>query len=299
MIVIDNDGQTNDKAQTLIEAFSLIEQYSGEYFVILYDGSALNSQQLADYFAEDVVLLQKIGINPIIIHGAGDKIDDALNRMQISTSVSEGKKFAKHSTIEVIEMILSGLVNKQIVYNINKNGGTAIGLSGKDGNLVEARRLLRRTKSSSDSNIQQIIDLEFVGEPVMINPEILINLEETDLIPVIAPIGVGENGESYNLSPIHLAAIISGTLAACKLIIMTDEKLVVKGEPLEKDLPMSYAVKLLESEGVSTDLRELLRVAVTALEHHTESVNIINASVPHALLTDLFSSERSGSLIYL
>ncbi|MCZ6483698.1 MAG: acetylglutamate kinase, partial [Alphaproteobacteria bacterium] len=187
------------KAKTLSEALPYMRRYAGETFVIKYGGHAMGDPQLAGPFARDVVLLKQVGINPVVVHGGGPQIGEMLERLKIKSSFVDGLRVTDRDTVEIVEMVLSGSINKQIVTWINEAGGKAVGLSGKDGNLIEARKL-RRTHRESDSNIEKILDLGFVGEPYRINPHSLATFEESDIIPVIAPIGVGRKGETYNIN---------------------------------------------------------------------------------------------------
>ena len=192
------------KAGILSEALPYMRRYAGKSFVIKYGGHAMGDERLALSFARDIVLLKQIGINPVVVHGGGPQIGAMLERLKIQSSFVDGLRVTDETTVEVVEMVLSGKINKEIVTAINRAGGTAVGLSGKDGGLVVAHKLTR-TKRDPDSNIERVLDLGFVGEPERINPHVIEVFRHSDIIPVIAPIGVGAEGETYNiLSLIHI-----------------------------------------------------------------------------------------------
>ena len=184
-----------DKAQTLSEALPYMRRYAGETFVVKFGGHAMGDASLAKKFARDVVLLKQVGIHPIVVHGGGPQIGQMLERLKIKSEFIDGLRVTDKATVEIVEMVLCGSINKQIVTEINEAGGNAIGLSGKDGNLIQARKL-KKTHRMSDSNIEKILDLGFVGEPSRINPHVLETFKDSDIIPVIAPIGGGQKGET-------------------------------------------------------------------------------------------------------
>ncbi len=182
-----------EKARTLSEALPYMRAYAGKTFVVKYGGHAMGDPELAKLFARDIVLLKQVGINPIVVHGGGPQIGTMLERLKIKSSFIDGLRVTDAATVEVVEMVLAGSINKQVVGSINEAGGTAIGLSGKDGNLIQARKL-KRKKRDPDSNIEKVIDLGFVGDPVAINSSVLEELASSDIIPVIAPLGTGPKG---------------------------------------------------------------------------------------------------------
>ncbi|BAE53162.1 acetylglutamate kinase [Paramagnetospirillum magneticum] len=210
-----------DRAKTLSEALPFMRQFNDETLVIKFGGHAMESDDLARLFARDVVLLKQVGINPVVVHGGGPQIDAMLKRLDIQTPRVDGLRFTDEATVEVVEMILAGKINKQIVSAINEAGGFAVGLSGKDGHLIRARKL-RRTKKDPDSNIEKVLDLGFVGEPAEINPHILDQFKKSDTIPVIAPVGMGGAGETYNINADTAAGAIAGATNAKRLLMLTD-----------------------------------------------------------------------------
>lgn len=286
------------KARTLSEALPYMRRFAGETFVIKFGGSTMGSEELAQNFARDVVLLKQIGINPIVVHGGGPQIGKMLERLKIQSSFIDGLRVTDQATVEIVEMVLSGSINKQIVSSIHAAGGVAIGLSGKDGNLIEARKI-RRTKSDPDSNIEKILDLGFVGEPVMVNPDILVALEESDIIPVIAPIGVGENGETFNINADTAAGAIASALAASKLLMLTDVPGVLdKEKNLISELTMSDARRLIKDGTISGGMIPKVETCMHAVEHHTDAAHILDGRVPHVLLLEVFTEHGTGTMIH-
>lgn len=286
------------KASTLAEALPYMRQFAGETFVIKYGGSAMDGGELAAKFAHDIVLMKQVGINPVIVHGGGPQINAMLSKLKIQSSFIDGLRVTDHDTVEIVEMVLSGSINKQIVSSINAAGGSAIGLSGKDGNLIEARKL-RRTKRDPDSNIEKILDLGFVGEPTMINPDILVVFEESDIIPVIAPIGIGENGETFNINADSVAGAIASALAASKLLILTDVPgVLTKEKELISELTSTEVRKLIKDGTISGGMIPKVETCIAAIEHHTEAAHILDGRVPHVLLLEIFTEHGTGTMIY-
>ncbi|MDE3037537.1 MAG: acetylglutamate kinase, partial [Pseudomonadota bacterium] len=233
-------------AAMLSEALPYMRQFSGQTFIIKYGGHAMGDATLSRQFAGDIVLLKQVGINPIVVHGGGPQIGRMLERLKIKSSFIDGLRVTDSAAVEIVEMVLSGSINKQIVSEINAAGGTAIGISGKDGQLIEARKL-RRSVRDPDSNIEKILDLGFVGEPVRINPTILQEFAESDIIPVIAPIGIGDKGETFNINADTVAGAMAAALAAAKLMILTDVAGVLsKNGELISDLTVKEARKLMK-----------------------------------------------------
>lgn len=213
--------ETQRIANTLIEALPYMRRYRGAVMVIKYGGHAMGDEQVAADFARDVVLLKQIGINPVVVHGGGPQIKVMLDRLKIQSSFVDGLRVTDAATVEVVEMVLAGRINKEIVTAIQNAGGVAVGLCGKDGRLIEAKKLTR-TRRDPDSAIEQVVDLGFVGEPTRINTHVLDVLTQSDIIPVIAPIGVGEEGQTFNINADTAAGAVAGALKARKLLMLTD-----------------------------------------------------------------------------
>jgi acetylglutamate kinase len=285
------------KARTLSEALPYMRRHAGRTFVIKYGGHAMGDERLADLFARDVVLLKQIGINPVVVHGGGPQIGQMLDRLKIQSSFVDGLRVTDAATVEVVEMVLSGSINKQIVTAINNQGGRAVGLSGKDGHLIVARKL-RRTTRDPDSNIEKILDLGFVGEPYQINPQILETFERSDLIPVIAPIGLGRNGETFNINADTAAGAIASALGAKRFFLLTDVAGVLdKQKNLMPELSLEESRRLMQDGTISGGMIPKLETCIQAVEQGVDAAVILDGRVPHALLLEIFTEGGAGTLI--
>jgi acetylglutamate kinase len=285
-------------AATLSEALPYMRQFADETFVIKYGGHAMGDATLARQFAEDIVLLKQVGINPIVVHGGGPQIGAMLERLKIPTSFVDGLRVTDSMTVEIVEMVLSGSINKHIVSEINAAGGTAIGISGKDGQLIEARKL-RRSVRDPDSNIEKILDLGFVGEPVRINPTILQEFAESNIIPVIAPIGIGEKGETFNINADTVAGALAAALAAAKLMILTDVAGVLDtNKELVSELSIRDARKLMKDKVITGGMIPKTETCIHALENDVEAAHILDGRLPHVLLLETFTKYGAGTMIY-
>lgn len=286
------------RAKTLSEALPYMREFAGETFVIKFGGSAMGDTDLAKHFAHDVVMLKQIGINPIVVHGGGPQIGQMLEKLKIKSDFIDGLRVTDKATVEIVEMVLSGSINKQIVTEINAAGGAAVGLSGKDGSLIQARKM-RRTKRDSDSNIEKILDLGFVGEPQYVNPDILVAFEESNIIPVIAPIGMGSKGETYNINADTAAGAVASALAARKLIMLTDVPGILskKGE-LIGQVSLPDANKLIKDGTVSGGMIPKLETCISALKHNVDAAHILDGREPHVLLLEVFTEAGTGTMIY-
>lgn len=297
MAKIESNEEKLKRVKTLSEALPYMRKFAGETFVIKYGGSAMGDKALSKSFAEDIVMMKQVGINPIIVHGGGPQISAMLEKLKIKSPFVDGLRVTDQATVEIVEMVLSGSINKQIVSDINSVGGMAIGLSGKDGNLISARRM-RRTKRTTDSNIEQILDLGFVGEPTNINPEALVVLEESDIIPVIAPIGRGENGETFNINADSVAGAIASALAANKLIMLTDVPGVLdENKELISEIKSQKVNQMIKNKVISGGMIPKVQTCVGAIQNHTESAHIIDGRVPHVLLLEVFTNHGTGTMI--
>lgn len=284
-------------AKTVSEALPYIRQFAGETFVIKFGGHAMGDPELTKTFARDIVLLKHIGINPVVVHGGGPQIGAMLERLNIKSDFVDGLRVTDKNTVDIVEMVLSGSINKEIVTEINQAGGMAIGMSGKDGNLIRARKL-RRTVKDPDSNIEKILDLGFVGEPTDVNPMILEDFLDSDVIPVIAPIGVGENGETYNINADTAAGAIAAALSATKLLMLTD----VAGI-LNKDGDLISECSIEEARGLIADgtirggMIPKVETCIDALEHDTQAAHILDGRIPHVLLVETFTEHGASTMI--
>ena len=299
MVQKDNNQkkQSHAKAAILGEALPYIRRHTGETFVIKYGGHAMGDPDLAELFANDIVLLNHVGINPIVIHGGGPQIAEMLERLKIQSSFVDGLRVTDAATVEVVEMVLAGKINKQIAAAINSAGGLAIGLSGKDGNLIQAAKI-RRTKRDPDSNIEKILDLGFVGEPKSITTHLLEVFKETDIIPVIAPIGSGDNGETYNINADTAAGSIASAMSASRLLLLTDVAGVLdsNGELIEK-MDAKKARELIAAGIIKDGMIPKVETCLNAIEEGVDAAVIIDGKVPHALLLELFTEHGAGTLI--
>ena len=284
-------------AKTLTEALPFLLRYDSETIVVKYGGHAMGDKHLAHDFARDMVLVKQVGINPVVVHGGGPQIAGMLDRLKIKSSFVEGLRVSDAETVEVVEMVLAGKINKQIVSAISREGGRAVGLSGKDGDMIVARKL-HRTVRDPDSNIERVLDLGFVGEPETINVEVLDAIIEADLLPVIAPIGVSPEGDTYNINADTAAGAIAGKLEAKRLFLLTDVPGVLDGDGnLIAKLSTDEAQTLIDNGTISDGMIPKIMTCIDAINQGVEAVVILDGRVPHALLLELFTDQGAGTLI--
>jgi len=284
-------------ARVISEALPYMRRYAGQTFVVKYGGHAMGNQELAQLFARDIVLLKQIGINPIVVHGGGPQIAQMLERLAVKSEFVDGLRVTDQQTVEIVEMVLAGRINKQIVTAINEAGGTAIGISGKDGRLIQASKL-RRTQRDPDSNIEKILDLGFVGEPKTIDPHILAGLEHSGMIPVIAPIGVGNNGETYNINADTAAGAIAAAVGASRLLLLTDIAGVMDREQnILTDLDLVQIKQLREDGIVYGGMIPKLETCVYAVENGVDAAVILDGRMPHSILLEIFTEHGHGTLV--
>jgi acetylglutamate kinase len=282
-------------AATLIEALPYMRRFAGSTFVVKYGGHAMGSAALAEGFARDVVLLKQVGINPVVVHGGGPQIKAMLDRLKIKSDFVEGLRVTDSATVEIVEMVLAGSINKQIVAAIQAAGGQAVGLSGKDGNLIEASKLTR-TRRDPESHIEQVLDLGFVGQPTRINTRVLKPFEGTDLVPVIAPIGVGSDGQTYNINADTAAGAIAAALGARKLIMLTDvEGVLDRDRRLISELSAAQARALIDDGTVSGGMIPKLETCLQALERSVGAAHVLDGRLPHVLLLETFTEAGVGT----
>lgn len=285
------------KAGILSEALPYMRLYAEKTFVIKYGGHAMGNSELATEFARDIVLLKQVGINPVVVHGGGPQIGQMLERLRIKSEFVDGLRVTDAETVEVVEMVLAGQINKQIVTAINANGGNAIGICGKDGNLMKARRL-RRTQRDPDSNIERILDLGFVGEPTDVDPTVIESLVDCDLIPVVAPIGVGDKGETYNINADTAAGAIAGALGATRLFLLTDVQGVLDSDgSFINEMTIEDCRRLIVDKVVTGGMIPKLETCIDALKESVEAAVILDGRVPHALLLEIFTDLGVGTMV--
>jgi acetylglutamate kinase len=292
-----DDPQMLAKAEILIEALPYFQRYAGRTFVVKYGGHAMGDPKAARDFAEDIVLLKAVGINPVVVHGGGPQIGAMLKKLGVESEFVDGLRVTDAATAEIAEMVLSGAINKQLVSWIAAAGGKAIGISGKDANLVTATKVKRTTKDPG-SNIERAIDLGFVGEPAKIDTTILETVIEAGIIPVIAPIGAGNDGHTYNINADTMAGALASALGAARLFLLTDVAGVLgkKGELLT-DLTPGDVIRLRNDGTISGGMIPKLETCVTAVEAGCEAAVVLDGRVPHAMLLEFFTSRGAGTLI--
>ncbi len=286
-----------EKAKVLIEALPYIRRFWGKTVVIKYGGSTMEEERVRRSFALDVVLLKYIGLNPVVVHGGGPQIGEMLSKIGKKSEFVEGMRVTDPETMEIVEMVLVGKVNKQIVSLINQQGGKAVGLSGKDGGLLLAEKMRLRKASSSEKG-QEEIDIGMVGEVKAVRPEVIQALEKEGFIPVIAPIGVGESGETYNINADLVAGKVASALKAEKLILLTDVEGVLDREKnLVSTLSSSEAREMIEKKIISSGMIPKVRCCLDALEEGVSKTHIINGTVEHAILLEMFTDVGIGTQI--
>jgi acetylglutamate kinase len=286
------------KAGVLAEALPYMRQFNGQRFVIKYGGHAMGDTALASAFARDIVLLKQVGIEPVIVHGGGPQIGAMLERLKIKSEFIDGLRVTDEATVEIVEMVLSGSINKQIVSSINAAGGRAVGLSGKDGGLMSVRKL-RRTRRETDSNIEKILDLGFVGEPSRVDPELLNTLTRSDIIPVIAPIGIGDDGATYNVNADTAAGAIASALEATRLLMLTDVAGVMdKDGELIADMGVDHARQLIAEGTISGGMIPKVETCIDAVEKDVEASVIMDGRAAHSLLIEIFTEHGLGTAIW-
>jgi acetylglutamate kinase len=285
------------KAGVLADALPFMREHNGETIVVKYGGHAMGDDKVAENFARDIVLLKQVGINPIVVHGGGPQIGAMLERLKIKSSFIDGLRVTDGDTVDIVEMVLCGSINKQIVSAINRAGGFAVGMSGKDGNLIRAQKL-RRTKRDPGSNIEKILDLGYVGEPTEINPHILDTFEKSDIIPVIAPIGVGPSGETFNINADTAAGAVAGAVGAARLLMLTDVSGVLDDTGrLIKEMTVERAKTLIAAGTISGGMIPKVETCLDAVAEGVGASVILDGRVPHAVLLELFTPGGAGTLI--
>ncbi len=284
------------KAQTLIEAMPYIETFRGKTFVIKYGGNAMIDEGLKQGFAQDVVLMRYIGINPVIVHGGGPQIGKTMERMGKMPTFVSGQRVTDQETMDIVEMVLGGKVNKEIVNMINRAGGRAVGLTGKDGGLIQAKKMKMIKKSETGET--ESIDIGLVGEVTEVRPGALATLEQGGFIPVIAPVGVGKDGETFNINADLVAGAVAGALKAEKLILLTDQAGILdKDKKLIPTLNKKKVETLISSGTIAGGMLPKTKSCFEALDAGCSKVHIIDGRVPHALLLEIFTKEGIGTEI--
>ena len=292
-------NKAHEIAHVLIEALPYIQKFQGKTVVIKFGGNAMIDDALKHSFARDIVLMKLVGINPIVVHGGGPQIGNLLKRLDISTQFVDGMRVTDSETMDVVEMVLGGQVNKEIVHLINIHGGKAIGLTGKDGDFIHAKKIdLKKVSTDSDSHASEIIDLGHVGEVSSIDPAVVNMLCNSDFIPVIAPIGVGDDGHSYNINADLVAGKVAEVLKAEKLLLLTNTAGILdKEDKLLTGLSITDIDDLIKDGTIAGGMIPKTRCATDALKAGVSSVHIIDGRVEHAVILELFTDQGVGTLL--
>jgi acetylglutamate kinase len=283
-------------ARVLVEALPFILSYDNKTIVVKYGGHAMGAGVPTE-FAQDIVLMKQTGMNPVVVHGGGPQIGAMLKKLNIPSSFVDGLRVTDAATMEVVEMVLSGTINKQIVAGINAAGGRAVGVSGKDGNLVRARKAVK-TKTDPATGAKIPVDLGFVGDPEKVDTDVLKMLMNSDLIPVVAPIGVGAKGETYNINADTVAGAVAGAIAAERLILLTDvEGVMDKDKKVIPHLTVKQAKALIADGTIHGGMIPKVETALEAVEQGVRAAVILDGRIPHVLLLELFTEHGAGTLI--
>ncbi len=294
------DQETEDgiaRARLISAALPYMLRYDGKVVVVKYGGHAMGDPALAQAFARDITLLETSGVRPVVVHGGGPQIGEMLKKLGIESEFRGGLRVTDKKTIDVVEMVLAGSINKEIVMAINAEGGKAVGLCGKDGNMVVAEKLTR-TEIDPDSNIERAVDLGFVGEPKTVNRAVIDMVLGAELIPVIAPVAPGADGQTYNVNADTFAGAIAGALGAARLLFLTDVPGVLdRNKKLIKELTVAEARALIADGTISGGMIPKVETCIEALDRGVEGVVIVNGKTPHAVLLELFTDHGAGTLI--
>jgi acetylglutamate kinase len=287
-----------EQARILSEALPHMQQYDDEIVVVKYGGHAMGEEQMARDFARDIVLLEQTAINPVVVHGGGPQIAAMLKKLGIKSEFAAGLRITDAATVEIVEMVLAGSINKQIVGYINAAGGKAVGLCGKDGNMVQAKKVTR-TVTDPDSHIERVVDLGFVGEPEKIDVTILNQIIGRELIPVLAPVATSEGGGTFNVNADTFAGAIAGALKAKRLLLLTDVPGVLdKSKKLIPQLSVAEARRLIADGTISGGMIPKVETCIYALDQGVEGVVIMDGKVPHTVLLELLTDHGVGTLVH-
>jgi len=291
------DREAQVRAEVLARALPYLRRYAGDTVVVKYGGSAMVDTTLSTAFGHDIALLKQVGVNPVVVHGGGPQISAMLRRLQIESTFIDGLRVTDAAMIDVIEMVLAGKVNKQVAGLINRAGALAVGISGLDGGLITARRLLRRARENGVET-DRMLDLGFVGEPARIDPRVIYALSGSGLIPVIAPIGAGEQGETYNINADTAAGAIAGAVSASRLLMLTDVPGVLDGDGrLIPELTAEDARRGIASGMISGGMIPKVETCLEAVRAGAKAAVILDGRVQHSCLLELFTEAGTGTLI--
>jgi acetylglutamate kinase len=296
-VASDRATAAAERARVLAQALPFLRRYAGATIVVKYGGHAMGEETLAEQFAGDIALLKQVGINPVVVHGGGPQINAMLKRLAIQSKFIDGLRVTDEAMVEVVEMVLAGTVNKQVASLITRAGAIAVGICGKDGGLIRARKLTR-VKRDPDSNIERVLDLGFVGEPVSIDVRVIHALTGGGLVPVIAPVGVGDEGQTYNINADTVAAAVAGALHATRLIMLTDVPGVLgKDKRLIPDLTVAQVQEGIADGTITGGMIPKVENCVEAVTQGVKGAVILDGRVSHACLLELFTEGGTGTII--
>jgi acetylglutamate kinase len=285
------------KANVLMEALPYIKRFADTTIVIKYGGNAMVEEHLKESFAKDIILMKYIGLNPVVVHGGGPQIGSVMEKMGLEARFVRGMRVTDQATMNVVEMVLGGMVNKEIVANINRHGGRAVGLTGKDGGLIKARKMEMKMVNP-ETLTPEIIDIGLVGEVEAVHPEIIRALEQNNFIPVIAPVGVGEGGESYNINADLVAGQVAAALKAEKLILLTDiEGVKNKAGELISTIDIGDIQKLIDDDTISGGMIPKVTCCLDAVNAGVQKAHIIDGRIEHACLLEIFTDKGIGTAV--
>jgi len=285
------------QAEVLAHALPFLRRYAGATVVVKYGGHAMGEEHLARQFGNDIALLKQVGINPVVVHGGGPQINSMLKRLAIKSTFVDGLRVTDSEMVEVVEMVLAGTVNKYVAGLITQAGALAVGICGKDGAMIRARKL-SRTKKDPGSHIEEVLDLGFVGEPTAVDVRVIHALTGGGLVPVIAPVGIGTDGETYNINADTVAAAVAGALNATRLLMLTDVPGVLdKDKNLIKQLHIGDIPALIADGTITGGMIPKVETCIYAIEQGVEGVVILDGKIPHAVLIELLTDHGAGTLI--
>jgi acetylglutamate kinase len=294
--VVEEPLSAHQQARILAEAIPHLIRYDEQTVVIKFGGNAMGDEALATAFAQDIVYLKQSGINPIVVHGGGPQIASMLKKLEIKSDFVHGLRVTDKPTVEVVEMVLCGKINKEIVSAINKQGGKAVGISGKDANLMIAKKITEMP--DPQSNLMQAVDIGYVGDPVEVNPHIVDVISKSDLIPVIAPIGLSRDGETLNINADTFASALAARMKAARLLLLTDvEGVLDKDKKLIQKLTVEEARALIRNGTITGGMIPKIEGCIEVVESGVEAVTIIDGRVPHCVLLELFTEHGVGTLV--
>jgi acetylglutamate kinase len=294
----DQLQRATEQAQILAQALPFLRRYAGATIVVKYGGHAMVNPALAEEFGRDIALLKQVGVNPVVVHGGGPQINVMLERLGVKSSFVGGLRVTDAATVEIVEMVLSGTVNKEVTALINRAGALAVGISGKDGGLIQARKL-KHSVRDPQSGVVQELDLGLVGEPASVDVRVIHALTGSGLIPVVAPVGAGADGQTYNINSDDVAGAIAGALGAMRLLMLTDVAGVLDAEKnLIPELSAAQAEVAIEDGTISGGMIPKVRSCLKAVQEGAKGAVILDGRVPHAVLLELFTEAGPGTLIH-